>query len=98
MQLRLSDVPQAAVLTLDLFAKTLELSAANIFEVRALRELGGRFIKIDGDAIALPDFLAYPSRQRHAILQRYSFDRDEWHHVRRAAVPLHDSVPRQLHP
>ena len=68
MQFGFADIGLALVIFLQFFAQAFELAAANIFEIDAIGASGGGFIEKDGDAIALPDFVADAASQaRHSL-------------------------------
>ena len=70
MQSRLANVGSAVGIAKHFFAQALELAFADIFEVGAFGPLRRRFVEIDGDAVALPDFAADFFRERDAIFDR----------------------------
>ena len=96
MQARLADIRRAVGIVQHFFAQAFELPFADIFEIRALGPLRGRFVEIDGNAIALPDFARRFLGESDAIFDRDAVDRDEGNHIGRADARMRARLPRQV--
>src|SRR5262249_7756521 len=68
----------------NLAAHSLELSAADVLQVLPLGSGGCRLVEIDWNLVALPDLLAHPPGDGHAVFQCDTVDGNEWHHIGRA--------------
>ena len=81
---RLTYVRQPVVILLHFLAQPFELSSPHVFQVHAVGPGGRRFVKENGNAIAVPDLFAHAPSQRHAIFNRHAIDRNKGHHVGRS--------------
>ena len=84
MQSRLAHVGSGVRIAKHFLAQPLELALPNILEVRTFGPLGRRFVKVDRDAVAFPDFASHFLRKHHTIFNRHTFDGNKRHHVGRA--------------
>src|SRR5205823_4473301 len=73
-----------------------ELAAPDIFEIDALRLLGGGLVEIDRHLQSAPDFSADAFGQPHAFLESDTFNRDERYDVSRADARVRALVFRQV--
>ncbi len=81
---------------LHFFAQPFELPSPHIFKIHALRPRRRRFVIKHRYPVALPDFVAYPPGQRHAILDGHAIDGNKRQHVRRAHARMRTLVFRQV--
>jgi len=79
-----------------LLAQTLELAAADVLEVHAIRTARRRFIEVDGDGEAAPNLLRHLLRQPDTILHRDSLDGNEGDDVGGADARVHAGVVVQV--
>ena len=96
MQARFAHVRRAVGIAKHFLAQALELALADIFEVGALGPLRRRFVEINRDAVALPDFAAHFFREHDAILDGDAFDGNERDHVGCAEPRMRAGVAREI--
>ena len=96
VQPRLADVRSAVRIAQHFFAQALELPLANVFEICALRPLRRRFVEINRNAIALPDFASHFFGQRHAVLDGHAFDGNKRHHIGRTHARMRPGMLGQI--
>jgi len=84
MQARLSNIGRAAGITLYGFAQAFEATFANVGEAFAFRANSRGLVKINRDAVALPDFAAGGVCERGAVFERDARNGNEGKHVCRA--------------
>src|SRR6266404_7959677 len=84
MNFGFADIRVAIVIFLQLFAQALELPAADILKVDAVRPCSRCFVKENGDAVALPDFVANTFGKRNTVLDAHAIHWYERNDVRRS--------------
>src|SRR5256885_6502591 len=81
---------------LDFFPEPLELPAADIFQVDAIRARCGGLVKKYRYVVTRPDFFSNPPRQGYAIFYACAFDGNEWHYVGGPDARMRSRVLRQV--
>src|SRR5579871_2940096 len=96
MEFWFANVGLAIVIAFEFVAKTFELAAADIFKVHAIGPGGGGFVEIDGNAVTLPDFVAYAASERDTVFEREALDGNEGDDVGGADARVRAGVMRHV--
>ena len=73
-----------------------ELPAADVFQILPLRRGSGRFVKVDGHLIALPDFRANMPGHRDAVFNRQTVDWNKRNYIRRSHAGMRAGMDIQV--
>ncbi len=89
VQARFADVRRTVWIAQSVFAQALKLTFADIFQIHTLGASRCGFIKVNRDAVALPQFPSHAARERHALFHRNTRERNEGNNVGRADARMH---------